>query len=46
MGLISKRNKKRKNNGELLISAKINNTNACLELLDKKQGETRADVNA
>jgi len=40
------RNKKRKNNGDLLLSAKINNTNACFDLLDKKQGETRADVNA
>ncbi|KAL4429689.1 hypothetical protein ABPG74_017098 [Tetrahymena malaccensis] len=38
-------NKKRKINSDLLLHAKINNTNQCLELLDKKLGDMRADVN-
>lgn len=42
---IIKRNKKRKNNGDFLLYAKINKTAQCLELLDKKLGDMKADVN-
>lgn len=33
-------------NNELILSAKINDSDKCVYLLDKKRGDKRADVNS